>query len=217
MIQLSFSQANEYSLPALNSSLDEGKPSLSSSANPDLGPSVSQSYPVGKIKCHTVRLYAAEPQLQLRGFEQCKRTRKSELNMPVQLTKSKMKYVTIKAKQKVKCEDFFTVSLWAENAIKSLAAVFRLGFFFLFFFFLLSKQGDKRDWEGRGAVQSLLDKDLWVPAHQNYDCVSEQGLWEEKKRPPCRTDCLLAAAVLLLQFVLQEIVCVSQSTSNVPR
>ncbi|KAL3967857.1 NLR family CARD domain containing 5 [Sarotherodon galilaeus] len=46
-------QANEYSLPALNSSLDEGKPSLSSSANPDLGPSVSQSYPVGKIKCHT--------------------------------------------------------------------------------------------------------------------------------------------------------------------
>ncbi|KAG7228018.1 hypothetical protein INR49_005640 [Caranx melampygus] len=40
-------QANEYSLPALNSSLDEVKPSLSSSANPDLGPSVSQSYPVG--------------------------------------------------------------------------------------------------------------------------------------------------------------------------
>ncbi|XP_022598259.1 paired box protein Pax-2a-like isoform X6 [Seriola dumerili] len=39
-------QANEYSLPALNSSLDEVKPSLSSSANPDLGPSVSQSYPV---------------------------------------------------------------------------------------------------------------------------------------------------------------------------
>uniref|UniRef100_A0A8D3DSH9 Paired domain-containing protein n=1 Tax=Scophthalmus maximus TaxID=52904 RepID=A0A8D3DSH9_SCOMX len=50
-------QANEYSLPALNSSLDEVKPSLSSSANPDLGPSVSQSYPVGKIKCRTV--YAA--------------------------------------------------------------------------------------------------------------------------------------------------------------
>ncbi|MEQ2268948.1 Paired box protein Pax-2a [Xenotaenia resolanae] len=45
-------QANEYSLPVLNSSLDEVKPSLSSSANPDLGPSVSQSYPVGKIKCH---------------------------------------------------------------------------------------------------------------------------------------------------------------------
>ncbi|XP_054454469.1 paired box protein Pax-2a-like isoform X2 [Anoplopoma fimbria] len=39
-------QANEYSLPALNSSLDEVKPSLSSSVNPDLGPSVSQSYPV---------------------------------------------------------------------------------------------------------------------------------------------------------------------------
>ncbi|KAK5617531.1 Paired box protein Pax-2a, partial [Crenichthys baileyi] len=39
-------QANEYSLPVLNSSLDEVKPSLSSSANPDLGPSVSQSYPV---------------------------------------------------------------------------------------------------------------------------------------------------------------------------
>lgn len=67
MIQLSFSQANEYSLPALNSSLDEVKPSLSSSANPDLGPSVSQSYPVGKIKCRTVRLYAAAPPLQLRG------------------------------------------------------------------------------------------------------------------------------------------------------
>eukprot|EP00064_Thunnus_orientalis_P002517 superscaffoldBa00000187_g2524 len=65
-------QANEYSLPALNSSLDEVKPSLSSSANPDLGPSVSQSYPVGKIKCHTVRLYAARPQLQLRGFVQCR-------------------------------------------------------------------------------------------------------------------------------------------------
>ncbi|XP_038128628.1 paired box protein Pax-2b isoform X6 [Cyprinodon tularosa] len=40
-------QANEYSLPVLNSSLDEVKPSLSSSANPDLGPSVSQSYPAG--------------------------------------------------------------------------------------------------------------------------------------------------------------------------
>lgn len=54
MIQLSFSQANEYTLPGLNSSLDEVKPSLSSSANPDLGPSVSQSYPVGKTKHHTV-------------------------------------------------------------------------------------------------------------------------------------------------------------------
>ncbi|XP_061562292.1 paired box protein Pax-2a-like [Phycodurus eques] len=39
-------QANEYSLPGLNSSLDEVKPSLSSNANPELGPSVSQSYPV---------------------------------------------------------------------------------------------------------------------------------------------------------------------------
>ncbi|KAJ4940607.1 hypothetical protein JOQ06_026904, partial [Pogonophryne albipinna] len=39
-------QANEYSLPGLNSRLDEVKPSLSSSINPDLGPSVSQSYPV---------------------------------------------------------------------------------------------------------------------------------------------------------------------------
>lgn len=77
MIQLSFSQANEYSLPGLNSRLDEVKPSLSSSVNPDLGPSVSQSYPVGKIKCHTVRLYAAEPLLQLRGFEVCKRMRKT--------------------------------------------------------------------------------------------------------------------------------------------
>ncbi|KAK1881171.1 Paired box protein Pax-2a [Dissostichus eleginoides] len=38
-------QANEYS-PGLNSRLDEVKPSLSSSVNPDLGPSVSQSYPV---------------------------------------------------------------------------------------------------------------------------------------------------------------------------
>ncbi|XP_030196607.1 paired box protein Pax-2b isoform X2 [Gadus morhua] len=40
-------QANEYSLPALNTGgMDEVKPSLSSSANPDLGPSVSQNYPV---------------------------------------------------------------------------------------------------------------------------------------------------------------------------
>ncbi|KAJ8284867.1 hypothetical protein COCON_G00037170 [Conger conger] len=39
-------QASEYSLPALNPGLDEVKPSLSSSANPDLGPNVSQSYPV---------------------------------------------------------------------------------------------------------------------------------------------------------------------------
>ncbi|KAF7649000.1 hypothetical protein LDENG_00148730 [Lucifuga dentata] len=46
-------QANEYSLPALNSSLDEVKPSLSSSANPDLGPSVSQSYPVGRDMANT--------------------------------------------------------------------------------------------------------------------------------------------------------------------
>ncbi|KAI3364800.1 hypothetical protein L3Q82_000993 [Scortum barcoo] len=46
-------QANEYSLPALNSSLDEVKPSLSSSANPDLGPSVSQSYTVGRDMANT--------------------------------------------------------------------------------------------------------------------------------------------------------------------
>nr|XP_061807265.1 paired box protein Pax-2a-like [Nerophis lumbriciformis] len=39
-------QANEYTLPGLNSSLDEVKPSLSSNANPELGPSVSQSYPL---------------------------------------------------------------------------------------------------------------------------------------------------------------------------
>ncbi|XP_023663927.1 paired box protein Pax-2-B isoform X1 [Paramormyrops kingsleyae] len=39
-------QANEYSLPALNSGLDEVKPSLSASTNPELGPNVSQSYPV---------------------------------------------------------------------------------------------------------------------------------------------------------------------------
>ncbi|MFT7807200.1 paired box protein Pax-2 isoform X1 [Arapaima gigas] len=39
-------QANEYSLPALNPGLDEVKPSLSASSNPDLGPNVSQSYPV---------------------------------------------------------------------------------------------------------------------------------------------------------------------------
>ncbi|MBN3312171.1 PAX2A protein, partial [Atractosteus spatula] len=39
-------QTNEYSLPALNPGLDEVKPSLSASANPDLGPNVSQSYPV---------------------------------------------------------------------------------------------------------------------------------------------------------------------------
>ncbi|KAM4623526.1 paired box protein Pax-2b isoform 1-T1 [Polymixia lowei] len=46
-------QANEYALPALNSGLDEVKPSLSSSANPDLGPSVSQSYPVGRDMANT--------------------------------------------------------------------------------------------------------------------------------------------------------------------
>ncbi|XP_034716635.1 paired box protein Pax-2b isoform X1 [Etheostoma cragini] len=46
-------QANEYSLPALNSSLDEVKPSLSSSVHPDLGPSVSQSYPVGRDMANT--------------------------------------------------------------------------------------------------------------------------------------------------------------------
>uniref|UniRef100_A0A667XHX1 Paired box 2b n=1 Tax=Myripristis murdjan TaxID=586833 RepID=A0A667XHX1_9TELE len=46
-------QTNEYSLPALNSGLDEVKPSLSSSANPDLGPSVSQSYPVGRDMANT--------------------------------------------------------------------------------------------------------------------------------------------------------------------
>ncbi|KAJ8264351.1 hypothetical protein GJAV_G00148150 [Gymnothorax javanicus] len=39
-------QASEYSLPALNPGLDEVKPSLSSSGNSDLGPNVSQSYPV---------------------------------------------------------------------------------------------------------------------------------------------------------------------------
>ena len=90
MIQLSFSQANEYSLPALNSSLDEVKPSLSSSANPDLGPSVSQSYPVGKIKCHTVRLYAAEPQLQLRRKKKKRERKKRKKNtMLVQLTTKK--------------------------------------------------------------------------------------------------------------------------------
>ena len=89
MIQLSFSQANEYSLPALNSSLDEVKPSLSSSANPDLGPSVSQSYPVGKIKCHTVRLYAAEPQLQLRRKKKRERKKRKKNTMLVQLTTKK--------------------------------------------------------------------------------------------------------------------------------
>ncbi|XP_034068155.1 paired box protein Pax-2b isoform X2 [Gymnodraco acuticeps] len=46
-------QANEYSLPGLNSRLDEVKPSLSSSVNPDLGPSVSQSYPVGRDMSNT--------------------------------------------------------------------------------------------------------------------------------------------------------------------
>ncbi|XP_061765800.1 paired box protein Pax-2a-like [Nerophis ophidion] len=46
-------QANEYSLPGLNPSLDEVKPSLSSNANPDLGPSVSQSYPVGRDMANT--------------------------------------------------------------------------------------------------------------------------------------------------------------------
>lgn len=31
------------------------------------------------------------------------------------------------------------------------------------------------------AAQSPLDKDLWVSAHQNYDCVSEQGLVGKKR------------------------------------
>uniref|UniRef100_A0A4W4FTB7 Paired domain-containing protein n=1 Tax=Electrophorus electricus TaxID=8005 RepID=A0A4W4FTB7_ELEEL len=43
-------QASEYALPALNAGLDEVKPGLaSSSSSSDLGSSVSQSYPVGKI------------------------------------------------------------------------------------------------------------------------------------------------------------------------
>ncbi|XP_058840996.1 paired box protein Pax-2a isoform X2 [Acipenser ruthenus] len=39
-------QANEYSLPALNPGLDDVKPSLSASANQDIGSNVSQSYQV---------------------------------------------------------------------------------------------------------------------------------------------------------------------------
>ncbi|TWW81958.1 Paired box protein [Takifugu flavidus] len=67
-------QANEYTLPGLNSSLDEVKPSLSSSANPDLGPSVSQSYPVvrpppvvnqnfncSKLNCSILKWVLASP------------------------------------------------------------------------------------------------------------------------------------------------------------
>uniref|UniRef100_A0A3Q2Z737 Paired box 2b n=1 Tax=Hippocampus comes TaxID=109280 RepID=A0A3Q2Z737_HIPCM len=46
-------QANEYALPGLNSSLDEVKPSLSANANPELGPSVSQSFPVGRDMANT--------------------------------------------------------------------------------------------------------------------------------------------------------------------
>lgn len=42
-------QTPEYTLPALNPGLDEVKPSLSSSSSSDLGATVSQSYPVGKI------------------------------------------------------------------------------------------------------------------------------------------------------------------------
>lgn len=85
MIQLSFSQANEYSLPALNSSLDEVKPSLSSSANPDLGPSVSQSYPVGKIKCR-----ASTPLASAEGEQE----KSTPHNVLVQIDGDKMTCVT---------------------------------------------------------------------------------------------------------------------------
>ncbi|KAG9344629.1 hypothetical protein JZ751_011301 [Albula glossodonta] len=43
-------QGNEYSLPTLTPGLDEVKPSLSASSSSDLGPSVSQSYPVVTAK-----------------------------------------------------------------------------------------------------------------------------------------------------------------------
>uniref|UniRef100_A0A3B4CZE6 Paired domain-containing protein n=1 Tax=Pygocentrus nattereri TaxID=42514 RepID=A0A3B4CZE6_PYGNA len=46
-------QASEYALPALNAGLDEVKPSLSSSSSSDLGPSVSQNYPVGRDMANT--------------------------------------------------------------------------------------------------------------------------------------------------------------------
>uniref|UniRef100_W5KCI8 Paired box 2b n=1 Tax=Astyanax mexicanus TaxID=7994 RepID=W5KCI8_ASTMX len=46
-------QASEYALPGLNSGLDEVKPSLSSSSSSDLGPSVSQNYPVGRDMANT--------------------------------------------------------------------------------------------------------------------------------------------------------------------
>lgn len=39
-------QANEYSLPTLNTGLEDVKPSLSTSASSDLASSVSQSYSV---------------------------------------------------------------------------------------------------------------------------------------------------------------------------
>lgn len=39
-------QANEYSLPSLNTGLEDVKPSLSTSASSDLASSVSQSYSV---------------------------------------------------------------------------------------------------------------------------------------------------------------------------
>lgn len=48
--------------------------------------------------------------------------------------------------------------------------------------FLLSKQAEERNrWGpvgggGGRAAQSPLDKDLWVTTHENYGCVSEQGL-----------------------------------------
>ena len=51
--------------------MDEVKPSLSSSANPDLGPSVSQNYPVGKINVLVVEIKGPPPSAPGAAFTLC--------------------------------------------------------------------------------------------------------------------------------------------------
>lgn len=60
------SQANEYSLPSLNTGLEDVKPSLSTSASSDLASSVSQSYSVvtGTIQQAPDRALKRQTQLQ---------------------------------------------------------------------------------------------------------------------------------------------------------
>lgn len=59
-------QANEYSLPSLNTGLEDVKPSLSTSASSDLASSVSQSYSVvtGTIRPAPDRALKEQTQLQ---------------------------------------------------------------------------------------------------------------------------------------------------------